>query len=106
MKNIFKKKTKSLSTLIVNYINSQLPPAFNASEALTRDDDTVIMVHLANSKGIQFSLDFEEELSELSSSDKEHLVKVVILPALKELDKNLYDAHKQVEETVKKLGGK
>lgn len=102
---IFKRKTPNRVTdLMVDYINSMLPNGIMCRETIGDNTENSLMI-FSNTNAVRYAFDLSEgyDVKELSDADKMHLIRTVILPALKTIDKELFSIHKKIEEKVKEL---
>jgi hypothetical protein len=100
---IFRKKV-NIDTLILSYVNSVLPESAMAYSPLSPDSKSNSITISIKSTSMNFEYSFDNnDITELSDMDKMQLDESIIIPALKQLDKELFAAHKKIEETLKKM---
>lgn len=107
MKSLFKRKNKKLNLvneLIRAYINSQLPENIITFEPLSSDDQNTINL-ISKPSTVSFTIGFLEEIDmhDLNDDDKQYIIENIIIPGLKEIDKDLFSIHKNIEKTIKEL---
>tara|TARA_R110000851_G_scaffold309292_1_gene468689 strand:+ start:992 stop:1315 length:324 start_codon:yes stop_codon:yes gene_type:complete len=98
---IFRKKV-NIDNLIQSYVNSQLPSGASAYSPLSSEGKSNSLTVCVNSISINFEYSFDDNIStELSDIDKRQLDESIVIPALQQLDKELYTLHSKIEETLK-----
>jgi histidyl-tRNA synthetase len=98
------KKDYDLNKTIVDYVNSILPPSVYCLSGESTDEKHYITI-CNNSRAvkIEFEVDGVHQTYQLTDADKDNISVAVIVQILKALDKELCQAHEDIQKTLTKI---
>jgi len=98
-----RKKKLKIEEAVRKHVQSFLPSGIHAFNPIGDSGKKEVIIS-ARPVALSFELAFKnEEVEELSEAEKEMITRHVVMPALENIDKTLWDRHLLIEDKLKKL---
>lgn len=101
--SIFGRKKLKIEEAVRKHVQKYLPSGIHAFNPIT-DKDKKELIISSRAVVLSYELAFDnEDVDELTEDEKDMITKHIVIPALEDIDKVLFDNHKAIEEKLKKL---
>ena len=98
-----RKKKLKIEEAVRKHVQTFMPSGIHAFNPIGDSEKKEIIIS-ARPVVLSFELAFEnEEVEELTDEEKDMITKHIVIPALEDIDKTLFERHKLIEDKLKKL---
>ena len=100
---MFGRKKLRIEEAVRKHVQTFMPSGIHAFNPIGNSSKKELIIS-ARAVALSYELAFENEtVEELNDEEKDMIIRHIVIPALEEIDRVLFDRHKAIEDKLKKI---